>query len=388
MEMNVKVILAITIAGQFCAFGYDPNSITVTTPRYIDEGNASNKVKGLLETENGEDKILTLDFYAEIVGLKKFVQSQGTTMKTMQETIYRLEETTKDQASKLDEKDQILNHYLLKQTEADNLIKELRSEISGINGKVKTMEMEIGKLKETVRNKDIKMKAVEDELLGQKKVAEILEGIILQENSESMRNNYWDHPSSGNEEVLKQHGRNTSKVLKGDVLNYSNHRNPESYENNQVKEERMSKRSNMKPRTAITRGVAFSTYLSKTLSHLGNGHTIKLDQVSLNDGNGYSVITGVFTAPQYGVYLLMFTIDVYGQDAKTEVRLVKNNVNIVDAIAWSTGQNHDVMGGNSAIIRLSQGEMVWLENYHQVDSQIMSNPGYVFTTFSGVLLYS
>ena len=60
----------------------------------------------------------------------------------------------------------------------------------------------------------------------------------------------------------------------------------------------------------------------------------------------------------------------------------------MDAIAIATGQDHDAMGGNTAIIRLSQGEAVWLETYGFTGSEAHSNNGIRFTMFSGVLLYS
>ena len=372
MLLNAKIILALTIAGQLGVHGLAQNLFQDT---------AECEEEGLPHMENNNKKISTLGLYKEIIDLKEIVQKQGTVMQTMQEMIFRLEETTKEQAKKLGEKDQILNHYIQKQTAADIFIKELTSEISGMNWNVKLMEMEIMDLKEIARNKDMETEAVKDELLGQKKIVEKPEGFMSKKNDKSLRHKAMENQTTGNNGVAqKEYERNSSAVLQSDV-------SPQSFENIQTKENPIEK-SILTPRAIITGGVGFSTYLSKSIQHMGNGHTIKLDQVLLNDGNGYNAFTGIFTVPRSGVYLLTFTINVYNKDFKTEVRLVKNNLNIIDAVAWPTGQGHDTMGGNSALIRLTQGEAVWLENYHQVDSEIISNTGYRYTAFSGVLLYS
>ena len=138
----------------------------------------------------------------------------------------------------------------------------------------------------------------------------------------------------------------------------------------------------------ISSGIAFSSYLSRWIINLGIGHTIKCDQVLLNDGNAYSPFSGTFTAPKPGVYLLTFSINAYTKDDKTPVKLVSNNRNIVDAIAWVADSDHHVMGGNTAIVRLNSAEQVWLEIYSTAGVRLYSKPDYRWLTFSGVLLYS
>ena len=115
---------------------------------------------------------------------------------------------------------------------------------------------------------------------------------------------------------------------------------------------------------------------------------LKCQQVLLNDRNSYSPFTGEFTAPISGVYLLTFTIAVNDLNSRTFVKLVKNNANMVDAGVQSLGSsNHDEMGGNTAILRLDQGDAVWLKN-DRAEGEAPSYIAYRFTTFSGVLLYT
>ena len=133
-------------------------------------------------------------------------------------------------------------------------------------------------------------------------------------------------------------------------------------------------------------GVAFSAYLDHVIQHMGSGHTIKCNQIILNDGNHYSSFTGIFTVPQTGVYLLTFNFSAEHANDWTQVRLKVNNRETVDAAAQVTGSLQRVSAGNTAIIKLNQGEYVWLES--QVDdSEVMKGSHYRWTTFSGVLLY-
>ena len=134
-------------------------------------------------------------------------------------------------------------------------------------------------------------------------------------------------------------------------------------------------------------GVAFSAYLSHVVNHMGIGHTIKCDQILINDGNAYSPYTGTFTVPETAVYFLTFHIDALTKDDETIVKLVVNNRNIVDADAQVRGITHHAMAGNAAIIRLNSGEKVWLEIYTYDNVELISSSTHRFVTFSGYMLY-
>ena len=119
---------------------------------------------------------------------------------------------------------------------------------------------------------------------------------------------------------------------------------------------------------------------------MGAGHTIKCNQFFLNDGGHYNTFTGIFTVPQTGVYLLTFSFGVEHINDWTDVRLVVNNREIVDATGQVLGSVQRLTSGNTAIIKLNKGESVWLENINN-DSELMSGTFYRRTTFSGALLY-
>ena len=139
-------------------------------------------------------------------------------------------------------------------------------------------------------------------------------------------------------------------------------------------------------RDTAVEGIAFSAYLDHNIQHMGRGHHIICNQVLLNDGNHYNIFTGIFTVPQTGVYLLTYNIGAEHNNHWTQVRLMVNNRPIADAIVQVTGTQQKVSAGSTALIKLNQGESVWLEN-SQRDSEVMSGSYYRWTTFSGLLLY-
>ena len=133
-------------------------------------------------------------------------------------------------------------------------------------------------------------------------------------------------------------------------------------------------------------GIAFSTYLSHNYDHLSIGHIIKLDQVTLNDGNGYNKHTGVFTVPQSGVYLLTYTFEGYHLSHPVEVELLVDDINYGSAVAVGTSSTND-MSGKTVILHLIAGQSVWLQTYYYADASIYTNRDNRFTAFAGVFLY-
>ena len=128
--------------------------------------------------------------------------------------------------------------------------------------------------------------------------------------------------------------------------------------------------------------VAFSAYLSHRLKNLSIGHVLKLDQISLNEGNGYNKYTGVFTVPVSGVYLLTYSIEAHTTDHALEIELVVNNRNMgtLKTVTYTATSK-------TIITRLSTGQSVWLETAYTANVSIDSNSNNKFTAFSGVLLY-
>jgi hypothetical protein len=133
-------------------------------------------------------------------------------------------------------------------------------------------------------------------------------------------------------------------------------------------------------RASSTGSVAFTAYLNHKLTGLNPGMTIKLNRIISNHGNGYNTFTGIFTAPVSGIYFITYTIEC--NHRKTNVRLMKDGVNIVDAVAHAdpySGSYIQEMATNSAVIDVTAGQSLWLETTYDNDAELFSLKGFSFS---------
>lgn len=131
--------------------------------------------------------------------------------------------------------------------------------------------------------------------------------------------------------------------------------------------------------------VAFSTLLSYNQYNIAIGQRIMFDKVLLNDGSGYSSVTGTFTVPISGVYLFAYNFAHIYHFGQVWLKLMKNGQRINSAVSDALHDYQDIQGGNVAIIRAVSGDEIWLEAWHQNEASLYGVQG--FTAFSGVLLY-
>ena len=362
MKMLLHIILATFVATQVASLS--------NAEDWEDGGSFSGQfVKNTLDND-----ITDINLKAEMFELKRTLYKQGQAMEAMQKTIEK-------QNAKLDEKDHVIKLIIDKLANTDKTVAELKSEISALKNDVaKNRESQLSKIADSVEKQETRKSLIKPKEKHKTLIAKKTNSSEIK--VEATRNQFVhtaDSHSTGEAESIK-----TSEEKMAAFQSSGNER--------QITNDLTHAFPNAMPTFSAraigaVNKVAFSAYLGHFVEHMGVGHTIKCDQVLLNDGNSYSPFTGTFTAPSSGVYLLTFNIAVFDENAQTLVKLVKNNSNVVDATAVSVGSNHDVMGGNTAIIRLNQGEAVWLEIYDGIDSEARSYPAYRFTTFSGVLLY-
>ncbi|XP_071158927.1 uncharacterized protein [Mytilus edulis] len=133
-------------------------------------------------------------------------------------------------------------------------------------------------------------------------------------------------------------------------------------------------------------GVAFSVYLDHDTDS-GAQQVLKYNRIITNEGNGYNVHTGSFTCPESGMYLLFFSIGERGDTIPkgAYIYLMVNSVNVIDAAVDSYHNAQDLQGGNTVIIRLKAGDVVFTEV--AVGGHSEGSTGLRLTSFSGVLLY-
>ncbi|XP_045166920.2 complement C1q tumor necrosis factor-related protein 2-like [Mercenaria mercenaria] len=134
--------------------------------------------------------------------------------------------------------------------------------------------------------------------------------------------------------------------------------------------------------------VAFSVSLTSDQNHIGLAQTIKFDNVLLNDGQGYNKHSGVFVAPQGGVYLFAYIFchtNPSSSVSQTWIELMHNGKRINSGVGDSRHSWQDIQGTNIAIIRVNAGDSIWVQNFYEHDASLYTFEG--ATTFSGSLLY-
>lgn len=122
---------------------------------------------------------------------------------------------------------------------------------------------------------------------------------------------------------------------------------------------------------------AFSASLtnSKTVSA---GQIVKFDKVWTNIGSGYDPNTGVFTAPEAGVYQFACTITKYNHEIRAY--LYKNEMQTV-AIYPSTAGIGLEMGTMNMVLQLQKADRVYIKQ--TTSGQVYSESNSNFDAFSG-----
>ena len=136
--------------------------------------------------------------------------------------------------------------------------------------------------------------------------------------------------------------------------------------------------------TVDQRKIAFYAYLSAT-QEFDVGSKIVFDSVFLQEGNGYSSNTGVFTCPVSGVYI--FSVGLANDNANDKRDLLavfKINSQIKTNIL--SQRYHQYQRDQSSIFviyRLNKGSTVWVEIYFKSATVQRYR-----STFAGALLYT
>ncbi|KAK3577805.1 hypothetical protein CHS0354_024849 [Potamilus streckersoni] len=140
-------------------------------------------------------------------------------------------------------------------------------------------------------------------------------------------------------------------------------------------------------------GVAFSVYLDHAIHNLGPNQILIFNQILLNEGHAYNKFTGVFSATVGGVYIFAWSVAARDDGTLSApdiwTKLVVNGEHKVSAVAESTQIRDDEMGTNVAILRLDQGDAVWIAHHDLGNTRdIFSSDSLRVVTFSGALLFA
>ncbi|XP_062592072.1 uncharacterized protein LOC134253560 [Saccostrea cucullata] len=105
--------------------------------------------------------------------------------------------------------------------------------------------------------------------------------------------------------------------------------------------------------------IAFHAYMSSTLKSPGGNQILKFDVVKTNAGNGYHPSTGVFIAPESGLYVFSWTLRVRNNADHASELVVNNDVYDILYMYAHTHDGHvtgiivaDVQSGDDVYVRI------------------------------------
>ncbi|KAL3853128.1 hypothetical protein ACJMK2_016698 [Sinanodonta woodiana] len=137
-----------------------------------------------------------------------------------------------------------------------------------------------------------------------------------------------------------------------------------------------------------SRNVAFTAYRGTSLTNIKEDQKLVFDKVVTNEGNGYSAITGTFTAPISGIYFFTWMTSHLKTLVSPETNLVTGIVvngeyKVHAAAVIAHGFN---MGGNSAVLLLNAADFVWIGV--SKGNGLFSDSGsrWYYPTFAGFLV--
>lgn len=139
-----------------------------------------------------------------------------------------------------------------------------------------------------------------------------------------------------------------------------------------------------------TSPIAFYASMSSNEPNVGTHHLLIFDHELLNVRNGYHPNSGVFIAPESGIYVFMWTLRLFEQS----IVLVVNGIDYTsiynrafdhDGTLHTDGADESVTG--YAIARVNQGEDVFLRSHSSYTGtgDIFSNE-FGLSTFGGWIL--
>lgn len=140
------------------------------------------------------------------------------------------------------------------------------------------------------------------------------------------------------------------------------------------------------PPSYPTEHAAFSAYISIYRTNTGKDQTIKFDTIVTNIGNHYNHYSGIFSAPQHGVYVFTWTLHCWG-GGYLYTHLVVNSrvVGATDTDALGAIGVRSTTG--IVVVEVNQGDIAFVRTHPSNGHyDLYSNPDWR-SSFSGWKLF-
>lgn len=128
--------------------------------------------------------------------------------------------------------------------------------------------------------------------------------------------------------------------------------------------------------------VAFSVGLSST-QNVYDKDTILYNDVFVNDQDGYSTSTGIFTCPVPGLYVFHFHAYSSNRDKVMWLDLLHND----NVMASVSGYNSHTVSSQTVMLKLRKGDRVQIQSKEQQEFTLFGLPDQVYSTFTGYILH-
>nr|ADX99230.1 complement 1 q protein [Meretrix meretrix] len=128
--------------------------------------------------------------------------------------------------------------------------------------------------------------------------------------------------------------------------------------------------------------VSFSVGLANT-QRVYNKDTILYDNVFVNEHNGYSTSTGIFTCPIPGLYVFHFHAYSSNKDTIMWLELVHNDRAVVSV----SGYNSHTVGSQTVMLKLRKGDRVQIQSKEFQEFALFGLNDQIYSTFTGYIIH-